>query len=45
MLVEVETPKEFLGRVQGDLCRRTGLILGSQIMPEYTLIRAEVPLA
>lgn len=45
MLVEVETPKEFLGRVQGDLCRRMGLILGSQIMPDYTLIRAEVPLA
>ncbi|RCJ41085.1 translation elongation factor G [Nostoc minutum NIES-26] len=44
MLVEVETPNEFMGRVQGDLSSRRGLLLGSETMQGYTVIRAEVPL-
>ncbi|QLE44343.1 elongation factor G [Nostoc sp. C052] len=45
MLVEVETPNEFMGRVQGDLSSRRGLLLGSETMQGYTVIRSEVPLA
>jgi len=44
MLVEVETPSELVGRVQGDLSSRRGLLLGSQTMEGYSVIRAEVPL-
>jgi elongation factor G len=44
MLVEVETPNEYLGRVQGDISSRRGLLLGSQTMQTYSVIRAEVPL-
>jgi elongation factor G len=44
MQVEVETPDEYLGRVQGDLSSRRGLLLGSQAMQEYSIVRAEVPL-
>ncbi len=45
MLVEVETPNEYLGRVQGDLSSRRGLLLGSQTLQGYSVIQAEVPLA
>lgn len=45
MLVEVETPHEFMGRIQGDLSSRRALLLGSETMQGYTVIRAEVPLA
>jgi elongation factor G len=44
MLVEVETPNEFVGRVQGDLSSRRGLLLGSETMQGDSVIRAEVPL-
>ncbi|MEM7714623.1 MAG: elongation factor G [Cyanobacteria bacterium P01_A01_bin.68] len=44
MLVEVETPEEFLGRVQGDLSARRGLLLGCSPLQGYSIIRAEVPL-
>jgi elongation factor G len=44
MLVEVETPNDFLGRIQGNLSSRRGLLLGSETMQGYTVIRAEVPL-
>jgi elongation factor G len=44
MIVEVETPSEFVGRVQGDLSSRRGLLLGSQTIDGYSVIRAEVPL-
>lgn len=40
----MEKPNEFVGRVQGDLASRRGLLLGSQTLPEYAVIRAEVPL-
>jgi len=45
MRVEVETPYEFVGRVQGDLSARRGLLLGSQTLQGDTVIAAEVPLA
>ena len=44
MLVEVETPNEFVGRVQGDLSSWRGLLLGSETMQGYSVIRCEVPL-
>jgi elongation factor G len=44
MLVEVETPSEFVGRIQGDLSARRGMLLGSQTQGVDTIIRAEVPL-
>jgi elongation factor G len=44
MLVEVETPDEFLGRIQGDLSARRGLLLGCSPVVGYSIIRAEVPL-
>ncbi len=44
MHVEVETPNEYVGRVQGDLSSRKGLLLGSQTMQGYSIIQAEVPL-
>lgn len=44
MLVEVETPNQFLGRVQGDLSSRCGVLLGSETMQTDSVIRAEVPL-
>jgi len=43
MLVEVETPNEYVGRVQGDLSSRRGVLLGSETMENYAVIRAEVP--
>lgn len=45
MRVEVETPNEYVGRVQGDLSSRRGLLLGSQTMEGYSVIVAEVPLS
>jgi elongation factor G len=44
MLVEVETPNEYVGRIHGDLSSRRGLVLGSQTMEGYAVISAEVPL-
>ncbi|MDY7012576.1 MAG: elongation factor G [Cyanobacteriota bacterium] len=44
MRVEVETPTEFLGRIQGNLLSRRGELLGSEMVSDYTAIRAEVPL-
>jgi elongation factor G len=45
MLVEVETPSEFMGPVQGDLSSRRGLLLGSETNEGYSIIRAEIPLS
>jgi elongation factor G len=44
MRVEVETPLEYLGRVQGDLSARRGLLLGSETQANLVTIQAEVPL-
>lgn len=45
MKVEVETPIEFQGPVQGDLSSRRGMLQGSDMRDDYAVIIAEVPLS
>jgi elongation factor G len=45
MAVEVVTPDDFVGAVQGDLASRRGAITGLEARPGAQLVRAEVPLA
>ena len=45
MRVEVETPSDFQGTVQGDLSSRRGLLMGSDMRDDYAVIIAEVPLS
>ena len=45
MKVEVVTPEEYLGTVNGDLNRRRGLVMGSEDSPTGKIIKAEVPLS
>ncbi len=45
MAVEVVTPEEYMGAVNGDLSSRRGAILGMEDTPAGKTIRAEVPLA
>ncbi len=45
MKVEVETPADFQGTVQGDLSSRRGLLLGTDMRDDYAVIYAEVPLS
>jgi elongation factor G len=45
MKVEVETPTDFQGTVQGDLSSRRGILLGTNMRDDYTVILAEVPLS
>ncbi len=45
MQVEVESPAEYQGPVQGDLSSRRGLLTGSDIREDFTIINAEVPLS
>jgi len=45
MLVEVDTPEEYMGDVMGDLSKRRGKILGSEKKGATITIRALVPLA
>jgi elongation factor G len=45
MAVEVVTPEDYMGSVNGDLNSRRGMILGMEDIPAGKAIRAEVPLA
>ena len=45
MKVEIVTPEEYLGTVNGDLNRRRGILQGSGDTPAGKIIRAEVPLS
>jgi elongation factor G len=45
MGVEVVTPEEFVGAVQGDLSNRRGNLTGLEMRGSAQVIRAEVPLA
>ncbi len=45
MAVEVVTPEEYMGSVNGDLNSRRGVILAMEDAPAGKLVRAEVPLA
>lgn len=44
MVLEVETPSEFVGKIQGKLLSRRALLLGSQTRDNYAILEAEVPL-
>ncbi|NEO87575.1 MAG: elongation factor G [Spirulina sp. SIO3F2] len=44
MAVSVETPGDRVGAIQGDLLSRRGLVLGSEVLPDCTVLKAEVPL-
>ena len=45
MRVEVEGPTDFQGTIQGDLSSRRGMLLGSDMRDDYSVIIAEVPLS
>jgi elongation factor G len=45
MAVEIEMPSEYQGCIVGDLNSRRGIILGTEPRANYTVARAEVPLA
>jgi elongation factor G len=45
MAVEVVTPEDYMGSVNGDLNSRRGVILAMEDAPAGKVIRAEVPLA
>ena len=45
MNVEISTPEEYLGTVNGDLNRRRGIVLGTEDSPGGAIIKADVPLA
>jgi len=45
MAVEIVTPEEYMGSVNGDLSSRRGMILGMEDAPAGKIVRAEVPLA
>jgi elongation factor G len=45
MHIEIETPAEFVGRIQGKLLARRGQLLGSEMRNHETVLQAEVPLA
>ena len=45
MKVEVETPAEFQGTVQGELSSRRGILLGADLRDDYAVVVAEVPLS
>ena len=45
MAVEVVTPEEYMGTVNGDLNSRRGMILGMDDAPAGKIVRAEVPLS
>ena len=45
MSVEVVTPEEYLGTVNGDLNRRRGVLQGTEDSAAGKILRAEVPLA
>ena len=45
MDVEIVTPDEYMGPVNGDLNRRRGILHGTEDSPGGAIIRAEVPLS
>jgi elongation factor G len=45
MKVEIVTPDDYMGDVNGDLNRRRGVLLGMDESPAGKIIKAEVPLA
>ena len=45
MSVEIVTPEEYMGDVNGDLNRRRGILSGMDESPVGMIVKAEVPLA
>ena len=45
MSVEIVTPEEYMGDVNGDLNRRRGILSGMDESPVGMIVEAEVPLA
>ena len=45
MKVEIVTPDDYMGDVNGDLNRRRGMLQGLEEAPAGKIVRAEVPLA
>jgi elongation factor G len=45
MKVEIETPSEFQGPIVGDINSRRGIIMETEARDNYTVVRADVPLA
>lgn len=45
MKVEVVTPEDYMGAVNGDLNRRRGMVLGMDESPAGKIVKAEVPLS
>jgi elongation factor G len=45
MKVEIVTPEEYMGAVNGDLNRRRGILQGTEDSPAGRIIKAEVPLS
>lgn len=45
MKVEIESPVEFQGPVQGDVSGRRGILIGSDTRNDYVVIIAEIPLS
>ena len=45
MKVEIVTPEEYMGTVNGDLNKRRGILQGTDETPAGKIIRAEVPLS
>jgi len=45
MTVEIETPSDYQGALVGDLNARRGIIQETEARDNFTVIRAEVPLA
>ncbi len=44
MSVEIVTPEDYMGSINGDLSRRRGVLLGTEESPAGVIIRADVPL-
>lgn len=45
MSVEIVTPEDYVGPVNGDVSRRRGILQGTEDSPAGKIIRAEVPLS
>ena len=45
MRVEIVTPEEYMGTVNGDLSRRRGILQSTEESPSGKIIKAEVPLS
>ena len=45
MKVEIEMPTEYQGSIVGDLNSRRGMIMGTEVRGNFTVVLADVPLS